>query len=61
MNDRLATIPSYDVSKVTARILELTTQRENLRELLADIEMDPGYRSLHPDVKLRLSNLLEST
>jgi len=56
--DRLATIPSYDVTRLSERILALTTQRENLRECLADV-LDE--RHISGNLRKRIADLLEST
>ena len=43
------------------RIVTLTTQRENLRAALEDVEADPAFPKLCVRLRKRIADLLETT
>jgi hypothetical protein len=59
-----AGVPSYAdplFVRLNDRVLELTTQRENLRAALEDVEADPAFPKLCVRLRKRIADLLETT
>jgi hypothetical protein len=48
-------------SRLADRVLTLTTQRENLRAALEDVEADPAFPKLCVRLRKRIADLLETT
>ena len=48
-------------SRLADRVLALTTQRENLRAALEDVEADPAFSKLSFRLRRAIAALLEST
>ena len=48
-------------SALADRVLTLTTQRENLRAALEDVEADPAFPKLCVRLRKRIADLLETT